>query len=100
MMLIQIPVFLGLFYVVKNFANDSISSSTLYSFFYGFGKDFMSLDAINTNFLGIDLLAKNHLGLTVFAAVFTYFQMKLTSLVKPATPQVPGASMPDMSKMM
>jgi len=50
--------------------------------------------------LGMDLLGTGNIVLTVVASIFTFLQMKMTMLVKPATPQVPGATMPDMSKMM
>ena len=110
MMLIQIPVFIGLFYVIRHFAAGEVGIQNLYSFFYSFGQKYLSLDHITTNFLGMDLLKggkefatiqNQNLYLAIFAAVFTYLQMKLTTLVKPAqTPSVPGAKVPDMSKMM
>ena len=99
-MLIQIPVFIGLFFVIRRISENTISPDWLYSFFAGFGGGYLSLDGINTNFLGMDLLATGNLVLTILASVFTFLQMRLTMLVKPATPKVPGASVPDMSKMM
>ena len=99
-MLVQIPVFIGLFFVIRRISEDTISPDWLYSFLGSFGASYMSLDGINTNFLGMDLLASGNLVLTILASVFTFLQMKLTLLVKPATPKVPGASMPDMTKMM
>lgn len=110
MMLIQIPVFIGLYYVIRHFAANEVSPNALYSFFYNFGSKFVGLDHITTNFLGMDLLQtgkdfatmqNQNFYLAIFAAVFTYFQMKLTTIAKPAAaPSVPGAKMPDMSKMM
>jgi len=102
MMLIQIPVFIWLFYVVRNFANDQINPDSIYSFFYFFGKKFTSVESVTTTFLWMDLLTTKNIVLTVMAALFTYLQMKLTNLVKPAaaTPAVWWAAMPDMSKMM
>jgi len=100
MMLIQIPVFIGLFYVIRNFAWDSIKPDTLYSFFRNFWRDYLSIDMVNTNFFGMDLLSNHNIGLTAFASIFTYLQMKLTSIAKPATAPVPGAKIPDMTKMM
>jgi len=103
MLLIQMPIFLWLFYVVKNYADNSISSDSLYSFLFRFGEKFLSVSNVNTNFLWIDLLAKNNLFLALFAGFFTYLQMKLTNIVKPATPKsIPWMkwTMPDMSKMM
>jgi len=103
MLLIQMPIFLWLFYVIKHYAADSISADALYSFLYNFGEKFISIDAVNINFLGIDLLAKNNLWLALFAWLFTYLQMKLTNIAKPAKPAaIPWVkwAMPDMSKMM
>lgn len=107
MMLIQIPVFIGVYFIVRFIsdpASGGIPTDWLYSFFEGFGSIYMwpnALDTtINTNFFGLDLLSKNNIGLTIFAAVFTFLQMKLTMIAKPPTPQVPGSKAPDMSKMM
>ena len=52
----------------------------------------------------MDLLEPNNLILTLLAAILMYAQMKFTTMIKPATPKLPGvtdkAGMPDMSKMM
>ena len=48
----------------------------------------------------MDMLSKNNIILTILAAVFTFLQMKLTTLAKPATPAIPGTNAPDMGKMM
>jgi len=100
MMLIQIPIFIGLFYVIRNFAWEGINADTLYSFFRNFGQEYISVDAVNTNFFGMDLLGNHNIGLTAFASIFTYLQMKLTSIAKPAAAPIPGSKVPDMSKMM
>jgi len=55
---------------------------------------------INTHFLGMNLLGTKNIALTIIAAVFTYLQTKLTTLAKPATPNIPGQKVPDMNKMM
>ena len=99
-MLVQIPVFIGLFFVIRDIAADAISPDWLYSFLYTYGSGFLSLDGINTMRLGVDLLATGNIALAIFASLFTYLQMKMTMMMKPATPKVPGASMPDMTKMM
>lgn len=99
-MLIQIPVFIWLFFVIRRIAADTVPMDWLYSFFSWFGGGYMTLEGINTMWLGMDLLGTGNIVLTVVASVFTYLQMKMTMLVKPATPQVPGASVPDMTKMM
>ncbi len=105
MMLIQIPVFIGLYYVIRHMAAATIPQEWLYSFFHSFGARFMASDvlqswAIDTHFLGMDLLTTKNIVLTIIAAVFTYLQTKLTTLAKPATPSVPGQKVPDMGKMM
>lgn len=105
MMLIQIPVFIGLYYVIRHMAAATIPQEWLYSFFHNFGARFVESDAlqsgvINTHFLGMDLLGTKNVVLTILAAVFTYLQTKLTTLAKPATPNVPGQKVPDMGKMM
>lgn len=48
----------------------------------------------------MDLLTTKNVVLTIIAAIFTYLQTKLTTLAKPATPNVPGQNVPDMGKMM
>lgn len=105
MMLIQIPVFIWLYYVIRHMAAATIPEERLYSFFHSFGAKFIASDAlksgvINTHFLGMDLLSTKNVVLTIIAAVFTYLQTKLTTLAKPATPSVPGQKVPDMGKMM
>lgn len=100
-MLIQIPVFIWLYYVIRHISAGSIPEGRLYSFFAGFGTPFLDLGNINTNFLGIDLLGTHNILLTILAAIFTFLQTKLTMLAKPATnPTLPGATAPDMGKMM
>ena len=105
MMLIQIPVFIWLYWVIKDMAAATIPQEWLYSFFNSFGARFVASDAlssgvINTHFLGMDLLGTKNIVLTIVAAVFTYLQTKLTTLAKPETPNVPGQKVPDMGKMM
>jgi YidC/Oxa1 family membrane protein insertase len=108
-MLVQIPIFICLYYVVRKFAGgEGVPPEWLYSFFYSFGHGFLEVNAetglfsnINTNFLGIDLLAKGNRVLTILVVIFNYGQMKLTSLVQPKqAAKLPGATVPDMSKMM
>jgi len=105
MMLIQIPVFIGLYYVIRHMAAATIPQEWLYSFFHSFGARFVEADAlttwvINTHFLGVDLLWTKNIVLTILAGVFTYLQTKLTTIAKPATPSIPGQKVPDMGKMM
>jgi YidC/Oxa1 family membrane protein insertase len=105
MMIIQIPVFIGLYYVIRHMAAATIPPEWLYSFFNSFGARFvesnvLTTGVIKTHFLGMDLLGTKNIALTIIAAVFTYLQTKLTTLAKPATPTVPGQKTPDMGKMM
>jgi YidC/Oxa1 family membrane protein insertase len=102
-MLIQLPIFICLYYVVRKFAGgEGVPPEWLYSFFYSFGHGYTELSNIDTNFLGIDLLSKGNRVLTILVVIFNYGQMKLTSLVQPkqAAAKLPGATMPDMTKMM
>ena len=99
MMLIQIPVFIWLFTVIRKISNNQIPAEWLYSFM-PFGQKYLDPANINHMFLGIDLLATKNIVLTVVAAVFTFLQMKLTTIAKPMTPTIPGANTPDMGKMM
>lgn len=103
MMIIQIPVFIGLYYVIRHMAAADIPQGWLYSFFNSFGARFIESDAlttgvINTKFLGMDLLGTKNIVLTVLAAVFTFLQTKLTTLAKPETPTIPGQKTPDMER--
>ena len=105
MMLIQIPVFIGLYKVIRLMAAGTIPEQRLYSFFHSFGAHFVDANAlkngtINTNFFGIDLLGTKNIVLAIIAAIFTFLQTKLTTLAKPETPNVPGQKVPDMGKMM
>lgn len=100
MMLIQIPIFLGLYTVIRKISVNEIPADRLYSFFSGFGSQYLDPANISHNFLWINLLETKNILLTVIAAVWTYFQMKLTTLAKPATPAAWQPGMPDMSKMM
>jgi membrane protein insertase Oxa1/YidC/SpoIIIJ len=54
-----------------------------------------------TTFFGIDILSKNHIWLTIIGWVLMYINMTIMSWTKPMTaPSIPGANVPDMSKMM
>lgn len=99
MMLIQIPVFIWLFTVIRKISSNEIPAEWLYNFM-PFGAKYLDPANINHMFLGIDLLATKNIVLTVIAAVFTYLQMKLTTIAKPQAPSIPGANVPDMGKMM
>lgn len=102
-MLIQLPVFIGLYSVIRKFATGEVPNEWLYSFFFGFGNQYLDTQNIHSMFLGIDLFEKNSLILTILVACLNALQFWLTSLVqktnKPAT-MPGGVPMPDMSKMM
>lgn len=100
MMLIQIPVFIGLYFVVRKISANQIPTERLYSFMHGIGVQYLDPANIKHHFLGMDLLATKNIALTIAAAVFTYLQTKFTTLAKPPTPTVPGQKTPDMGKMM
>lgn len=78
-MLIQIPVFLGLFFTIKELANEHFTTE-LYSFLYSFS---IQLDAINTDFLGMQLLDNHNVLFTMLAGLAMWAQLKLTALVNP-----------------
>ena len=103
-MLIQIPVFIGLYRVIRVIAqNGGIPADIdwLYSFFYSFGQKYLEAWSINHMFLGIDLFTSWNWVLTIIVTALYYLQMQLTQLTqnKKSMPKVPGASMPDMSKI-
>jgi len=100
-MLIQLPVFIGLYTVVRYIANAEVPTERLYSFFRSFGHNYNDLANISTDFLGMELLHNNNRILTILVVILNYGQMKLTQLVQPKQQaKLPGATMPDMSKMM
>lgn len=102
-MLIQIPVFLGLFYVIKDFADGSIVLGEVYSFLTPW-LGALDRESINTSFFGMDLLANNNVLLTLLAGVFVFAQSSIMKMTRPQpkTPQTlpNGQPAPDMSKMM
>lgn len=103
-MLIQLPVFIGLYYVVRHFSEGSLDSGLLYSFFWGFGNQFLNVtENVNSIFLGIDLLKANSLVLAVAVAILNFAQFGLTNFTQKANKPAAmpgGLQMPDMSKMM
>ena len=102
-MLIQLPVFIGLYFVVRKFAIWEVPNEWLYSFFFNFGNKYLDAQNVNSMFLGIDLFEKNSLVLTIVVACLNFIQFWLTSLTQkaPKPAAMPGGvAMPDMSKMM
>ena len=105
-LILQIPVFLGLFYTVRDFADGSLDIEA-YSFVELLNVD---IDSVDTVFYWLDLLTSNNIALAVVAWVLFVMQMKLTTMFKPnwwawamsgLTKQLWWAEwVPDMSKMM
>ena len=105
-LLIQLPIFAWLYWVIYCMANWQIEGDWLYSFFYGFWNNFIpdwNENNITTVFYWMDLLATKNLVLAIITAILMFFQTKLTSLVQPKqkTQKLPNwQSMPDPTKMM
>lgn len=79
--LVQIPVFFGLLYVIRAFAGaDVLDPADIYSFVAPFASQYLSTDAINHWFFGIDLLTGQNWGLTIVGAILIYVQSKLIAL--------------------
>jgi YidC/Oxa1 family membrane protein insertase len=110
-MLIQMPVFLGLYAVVSNIADTTTTQNWMkfptnaidmvYSFFYPYVHVMIDTANLTTNFFWVDVLSKNHIWLAIVWWVLMFINMKIMGWTKPASvPTVPGANMPDMTKMM
>ena len=109
-MLIQIPVFIWLYRVILAISQMgtwdveiiNMTHGRLYSFFYSFGEKYIDIQNIKANFLWINLYDSWNWILTIIVTALYYLQMQLTQLMqnKKSTPKIPGATMPDMSKMM
>ena len=104
MLLIQIPVFFWLFYVIKDLSLNKWNISSMYSFLHPFF--YQAVEHINYYFLSINLLSKwwtAGLILAIIAGILMYFQIKLTTITKPTTssiPQIPGTpKIPDITKI-
>ena len=105
-LLLQIPIFLWLFYTVRDFADWSLDIS-MYSFVELLNVDISQVDTV---FYGLDLLSSNNIALAIVAWVLFVMQMKITTMFKPngwmgamwwLTKQLWwGEWTPDMSKIM
>lgn len=71
-LLIQMPVLIGVFYVVRDGSVLDLSRHLIYPFYQHLTWTF------GTNFLGIDLLVPNHIIFPPLLAVLQFIQMKLT----------------------
>lgn len=104
-MLIQIPIFIGLYRVIYIIAQEGwvpANLDWLYSFFYWFGQKYLWAENIDPNFLWINLFDKWNWVLTIVVTALYYLQMKLTQLTqnKKSMPKIEWATLPDMNKMM
>ena len=104
-LILQIPVFLGLFYTVRDFADGSLDIIP-YSFVELLNVDLANVD---TMFYGLDLLASNNIALAIVAWVLFVMQMKITTMFKGdtwawamggLTKKLAGEWAPDMSGLM
>ncbi len=102
-MLVQMPVFLGLFAVVSNIANPNNMQGRMkfsqpmidmvYSFLYPFVNQMIDVASLNTMFFNIDVLSKNHAGLAIMAGILMRINMKIMTRTRPATPTPRSISM-------
>lgn len=109
-MLIQMPIFLWLYAVISNIANPEhlqnwmkFSESMLdmtYSFLYPYVYSMIDPSTLDINFLGTNLLANKHIGLSIIAGIGMRINMKIMTRTRPAPTALPGANMPDMTQMM
>ena len=104
MLLLQIPVFIWLFFVIRNFSETEwdLNMTHLYSFFEVLWLNWLNISELNTIFLWIDLLSSWSVALAIIAPIFLFTQMKLSMMNRPAMPQnMPWSeNMPDMTKLM
>lgn len=105
-LLIQLPIFIGLNNVIRNFWSGNISADHIYSFFVPFTQQYIHLENIQHVFLGIDLFKNHNVWLTLVGAVLIFLQTKLTMMLQSKNAQATPATlpwwqqMPDMQKMM
>lgn len=110
-MLLQIPVFFGLYAVISNIANPERVSSIMkfpintidmaYSFLYPYVHNMIDTTNLVTHFLGFNMLEGKNIILAIIAWAIMYINMSMVRRTRPATPQVPGgANVPDMGSMM
>lgn len=106
-MLVQLPVFIGLYYVVRCIAGGVegiVPWDWLYSFFRSFWEKYQDIEQIETTFLWMDLLQDKNLLLAIIVAGLNFMQMQLTKLVQPKkSPSMKwpnGEVMPNPMKML
>lgn len=116
-LLIQIPIFLGLYGVISNFATHGDPTAQqsrlsfnlpyteqVYSFLSSFVGKYLDVVQVDKWFLGMDMFAKGNWILAVLTVILMSIQMRITMSLRPMQmPNVPnptGQQMPDMTKMM
>lgn len=110
-MLIQMPVFFGLYAVVSNIANPTGIQSWMkfptnvidmtYSFLYPYVNTMLDTANMVTQFMGINVLEKNNIILAIAWWILMYINTTIMSWTRPApAASIPWANVPDMSKMM
>ncbi len=110
-MLLQMPVFFGLYAVISNIANPEWVSKIMkfseslidmvYSFFYPHVYNMIDTANLITQFFNINVLEKNNIVLAILGGILMFINMSIMSWTRPATPSLPGwANVPDMGKMM
>ena len=103
-LLVQLPVFIGLYGVIVKFAAGEVPHEWLYSFFRSFGNSYLNVkDNIDPIFLGMNLFENHNIILAILVAGLNFLQFQLTSLTQAQNRQqtMPnGVKMPNMSNMM
>ena len=101
-MLLQIPVFFGLFYVVRDisgYQNHAVVADQIYSFLRHFiGDPTIWISNIQPTFFGINLFEKWDIVLTVVAALLMFAQLQLTTMVS-GQPQKTKQKLPNWQEM-
>lgn len=106
MLLIQMPVFIWLFFVVRTLSETEwiIDMSSLYSFLELLNLWWLEISQVNTQFLWLELLNSWEIILSLIAWILIFTQMKLATLNRqaPTIPNIPWAwaNIPDLNKVM
>lgn len=99
MILVQIPVFIWLFFVIKSFAENHIKEDVLYSFFYHFWHNYVFIENINNFFLWMNLFDKWNFLLWMIACILMYLQIQLTMANKSTNLNLPWWAGIDMKQV-
>lgn len=99
-MLLQIPVFFGLYAVISNISNPEGVTKIMkfpvdiidmvYSFFYPYVYNMIDIANLTTQFLNINVLEKNNIILAAIGGILMFINMSMMSWTRPATPSLPG----------